>query len=90
MTQRLFAVMEIVDEVAFRRLDVRVAELLLARSQKQNPIVITHHEIAAELGSSREVISRILETFTRQNVIHVGRGAIEVIDSQVLRTFASR
>ena len=90
LSQRLFALMEVVDEVAFRRLDVRVADLLLARSQKQNPIIITHQEIAAELGSSREVISRILENLTRQNVIQVGRGAIEVIDAQALTTFASR
>ena len=90
LSQRLFAVMEIVDEVAFRRLDIRVAEVLLAKSQKQNPIIITHQEIAAELGSSREVISRILETFTRQNVIRVERGAIEIINLSALSVFAAR
>ena len=47
--------MIIVDEVAFRRMDVRIAALLLDRSQAQNPVRITHREIASELGSSREV-----------------------------------
>ena len=48
----------LVDEVAFRRMDVRIAALLLDRSGTQNPIHITHQNIASELGSSREVISR--------------------------------
>jgi CRP/FNR family transcriptional regulator len=55
LSQRLSAVMAIVDEIAFRRMDTRVAALLLARAQTQNPLRITHQEIASELGSSREI-----------------------------------
>jgi CRP/FNR family transcriptional regulator len=50
----------------------------------ENPIRITHQEIADELGSSREVISRILEDFSRQEVIEQSRGTITVIDQQAL------
>ncbi|MCC7207615.1 MAG: Crp/Fnr family transcriptional regulator [Anaerolineae bacterium] len=89
-SQRLASVMEIVDEVAFRRMDIRVAALLLERSRAQNPVNVTHQEIAAELGSSREVISRILENLTRQGLIRMGRGTIEVSDARGLELLALR
>ncbi len=69
VTQRLASVMAIVDEVAFRRLDGRVAALLLERSERGNPVRVTHQEIAAELGSSREVISRILEDLAGRRLV---------------------
>lgn len=84
LSQRLSSVMEIVDEVAFRRMDLRVAALLLARSRTHNPINVTHQEIAAELGSSREVISRILENMARQGIIRVLRGSVEILDFALL------
>jgi CRP/FNR family transcriptional regulator, anaerobic regulatory protein len=86
LSQRLSSVMAIVDEVAFRRMDTRVAALLLERSRSQNPIHITHQEIAAELGSSREVISRLLEDFNSQGVIRLSRGTVEILDGQSLET----
>jgi CRP/FNR family transcriptional regulator, anaerobic regulatory protein len=81
LSQRLASVMEILDEVAFRRMDARVASLLQTRSRVQNPIRITHQEIAAELGSSREVISRLLEDFASRRLVRIGRGEIEVLDA---------
>jgi CRP/FNR family transcriptional regulator len=85
LSQRLSSVMAIVDEVAFRRMDTRVAALLLERGQRGNPLRVTHQEIAAELGSSREVISRILEDFASRGLIHAGRGTIEVLDFESLQ-----
>ncbi|MHB8748851.1 MAG: Crp/Fnr family transcriptional regulator [Aggregatilineales bacterium] len=90
LSERLSSMMEIVDEVVFRRMDIRVATFLLEHSWAQNPLNMTHQEIAAELGSSREVISRILENLTRQGLIRMGRGTIEITDSQSLQTFAFR
>jgi len=78
LAQRLSSVMAIVEEVAFRRLDYRIAAFLLEQSRRQNPIALTHQEIAAELGSSREVISRILKDFAGEGLIKTGRGIIEV------------
>jgi CRP/FNR family transcriptional regulator len=85
LSQRLSSVMSIVDEVAFRRMDARVASLLVERGQRENPLRITHQEIAAELGSSREVISRILEDFASRGLIRVGRGMVEVLDFESLQ-----
>jgi len=86
LSQRLSSVMMIVDEIAFRRMDARVASLLLARSRAHNPIRMTHQEIAAELGSSREVISRLLEDFSERGAIRGGRGEVEVLDFDFLES----
>lgn len=79
--------MEIVDEVAFQRMDRRVASFLLDRSRIQNPIHITHQEIANEIGSSREVISRILEDFAQKEMIILSRGEIEILEVEGLETY---
>lgn len=83
-SQRLLSVMMIVDEVAFQRMDRRVAALLLARARADNPIEITHREIAAEVGSSREVISRLLEDFAAEGILSTARGCIEILDFRAL------
>lgn len=88
LAQRLLGVMLIVDEVTFRRMDARVADFLLARSRRQNPIHVTHQEIAAELGSSREVVSRILGGFAGQGIVRLGRGVVEVLNFPALESAA--
>jgi CRP/FNR family transcriptional regulator len=88
LSQRLSSLMVVIDEVAFQRMDTRIAAFLLGRSRVENPISITHQEIAAELGSSREVISRILEDYARQGVILTGRGTVEILDPGTLNELA--
>jgi CRP/FNR family transcriptional regulator len=84
LSQRLSSTMEIVDEIAFRRMDDRLVSLLLERSRHENPIRLTHQQIAAELGSSREVISRLLEDLAEQGLVQPGRGQIELLNSEAL------
>ncbi|MBK6794045.1 MAG: Crp/Fnr family transcriptional regulator [Anaerolineales bacterium] len=86
LSQRLYTVMAVVDEVVFQRMDRRVATLLLKRGRISNPIRITHQEIASELGSSREVISRLLEDFIHESSIQAGRGSIEIMDFELLES----
>ena len=88
LSERLSTVMAIVDEVVFKRMDRRVAALLLNQAKVQNPMRVTHQEIAAELGSSREVISRILEDFSKAELIESGRGTLEVLDFEELEARA--
>ncbi len=88
LSSRLSSVMEIVDEVAFRRMDARVAALLQERGRLLNPINVTHREIAYELGSSREVVSRILEDFASRGLLDLGRGSIDVLDFESLANIA--
>ena len=86
LSQRLATVMAIVDEIAFRRMDTRLASLLLTRSRVQNPMRITHQEIASELGTSREVISRLLEDFSERGFVRAGRGEVEMVDPDGLQS----
>jgi CRP/FNR family transcriptional regulator len=88
LSQRLSTVMAIVDEVAFHRMDARVASLLLQRGGSSGLIHITHQEIAAELGSSREVISRILEDFAGRSLIRTERRTLKILDLAALRARA--
>jgi CRP/FNR family transcriptional regulator len=89
LSQRLSSVMAIVDEVAFRRMDARLASFLLNQSRDHNPLRITHQQIAAELGSSREVISRLLEDLVSSGWIRSARGEIEVLDTESLAARAA-
>jgi CRP/FNR family transcriptional regulator len=84
LSQRLASVMAIVDEVVFHRMDARIAALLLRRVDQGSVLQITHQEIAAELGTSREVVSRILEGFGDAGLIEASRGQIEILDAQGL------
>ena len=89
LSQRLVSVLGLVEEVVFRRMDARVASLLLERGRACNPIAVTHQEIAADLGSSREVISRILESFAGAGAIRPTRGAIEIVDFGALKSLSA-
>ncbi len=82
LSERLSTVMAVVEEVVFQRMDRRLATWLLTHSL--NPVRTTHQEIAAELGSSREVISRLLEDFSQKGWIEVGRGTVEILDEDGL------
>ncbi|HTP00566.1 MAG TPA: Crp/Fnr family transcriptional regulator [Anaerolineales bacterium] len=84
LSQRLASTMAIVDEVVFRRMDARVAALLLRRADQGTVLQVTHQEIAAELGTSREVVSRILEGFAAAGSIEVTRGQVEILDAEEL------
>lgn len=83
--QRLAMVMTVVEEVVFQHMDRRVAALLLQRAQGQALLRITHQEIASDLGSSREVISRLLEDFEKKGLLRIARGTVEILDEQLLR-----
>lgn len=88
LSQRLTDVLALVDDIVFRRMDARTATILLDRCQVQNPITVTHQEIASELGSSREVVSRILEGFVSKGMIRSGRGVIEILDLDSISSFS--
>ncbi len=86
LSQRLATVMAIVDEVAFRRMDERIAEFILRRSTPGEAVLnLTHQQIAAELGTSREVVSRILADFAAAGVVQLGRGSMTVRDRSGLQ-----
>ncbi|MBI2314086.1 MAG: Crp/Fnr family transcriptional regulator [Betaproteobacteria bacterium] len=84
-SERLTELMQLVEEVAFRKLDQRLAALLLAKGKT---VHATHQALADELGSVREMISRLLKTFADQGLVSLGREQIEVLDSKALSRLA--
>lgn len=84
LSERLSTVMEVIDSVVFQRMDRRVAAWLAQRAEPHNPVRATHQEIAADLGSSREVVSRILDDLSSAGLVETGRGTIRVLDRQGL------
>lgn len=78
MNARLNDVMWVVEQVAFRGMDRRIGEFLLSRPS--TIIYSTHEEIAAELGTAREVVSRMLKYFEKNGYIELSRGKMKLID----------
>ncbi|MFD0716087.1 Crp/Fnr family transcriptional regulator [Paenibacillus sp. GCM10027626] len=68
-------------------LDARLAKALLRTSSEQKPLLnMTHHELAVEIGSSREVVSRALRRYRQQGWIETGRGWIRIIRLEELES----
>ena len=78
----------LVEEVAFGRMDSRVAQRLLELQDDQQVVRTTHQALANELGTAREVISRLLKKFERHGWVALGRGRITVTNLSVLDSIA--
>ena len=73
----------LIEEVAFGRIDMRLAAWL---AQHDNGgIKVTHQEVAVELGTAREVVSRQLKEFERKGWVALHRGRIEVTNGSALK-----
>lgn len=83
ISQRLAEVISVIEEVAFRRMDSRVAAWLLKHAAG-GAVEATHQHIAAELGTSREVVTRILRDFEAAGALSAGRGQVQLLDPGLL------
>lgn len=91
LSHRLADIISVVEEVAFKRIDVRLAEQFVRSLDQGNNIINkTHAEIAADVGSSREVVSRILRDFVERGLIRSSRRSIEIIDSRAIKNLAQQ
>ncbi len=80
---RLAALMQRTTELATWSVDQRIAAVLT--SLAHNAIVtITHDQLALEIGSAREVVSRRLAAFEKQGIVAKQRGQIELLDADRL------
>jgi CRP/FNR family transcriptional regulator len=86
-TERISGLMQLVEEVAFHKLDQRLAAWLLEHAPRAEA---SHQTIADELGSVREIISRLLRQFEDQALVRLGRERIEVLDAAGLRRLAEQ
>lgn len=86
---RVTDLFRIIDEIAFARMDIRLAHKLLELSHGGDSVTGTQQQLAAELGTAREVVSRILSEFQRRGWITSSRGIIKILDRRKLETLSS-
>ncbi len=84
--ERIAELMQLVEEVAFRKLDQRLAALLLGKGRL---LRTTHQQLADELGSVREMITRLLKGFAEQGLVTLSREQVEILDPAGLRRIAA-
>ena len=90
MTERLCEAMYLIQDTAFNHLNMRLACMLgsLFERNQGNTLQITHQELAHELGTTREVVSRILKEFERQDCVKLSRGKIDLASATGLEWFS--
>lgn len=84
LSERLVDVLALVDAIIFRKMDERLIEFLLQKSHHSEILEITHEEIAIELGSAREVVSRIMKEIEKEGLIQLSRGKITLLNRKKL------
>ncbi len=80
--ERIADLMQLIEEVAFQKLDQRLAALLLGKGKLLHT---THQQLADELGSVREMVTRLLNGFASRGLVRLGREEVEILDSAGLR-----
>jgi len=83
--ERMADLTALVDEVAFHKLDRRLAGALLGHGPE---LAITHQELANILGTVREMVTRLLRRFEREGWIELARERIRIRDGAALRRLA--
>jgi CRP/FNR family transcriptional regulator len=83
--ERMADLTGLIDAVAFQRLDQRLAATLLGRGQN---LALTHQQLANELGTVREMVSRLLRRFEREGWVELARENILIRNSRALRAIA--
>lgn len=87
--KRITELFATVEEVAFQRLDVRLAQKLIELAGERSIVDTTHQHLAIELGTAREVISRLLREFQRRGWIQQARGSIDIVERAELAQLAA-
>lgn len=85
LAERFLAVMTLIDEIVFKKMDERVVQLLLERLHEDgDTLSMTHDEMAVELGTAREVVSRVLKGVEKEGLIHLLRGKVQLVNRKEL------
>jgi CRP/FNR family transcriptional regulator len=84
---RMADLTSLIDAVTFQRLDQRLAAALLGHGQQRS---VTHQQLADELGTVREIVSRLLRRFEREGWVELARERIFIQNSKALRALANR
>ncbi len=87
--RRITDLITLVEDVAFGRMDLRLAARLHDSADAAGVVSTTHQELAAELGTAREVVSRLLKDFEHRGLVVLHRGRIELRDRSALAELAT-
>jgi len=81
-SQRFAELLEVIDLIAFHHMDKQVLNYLSKKAKATNTktITITHQQIADELHTHREAVSRLLRTMEQKNIVRLGRNTIELLN----------
>jgi CRP/FNR family transcriptional regulator len=87
VSERLSEVMWVMEQIVSKNMRQRIAVFLLEQSvlEESDTLTMTHETIAKNLGTSREVISRILKYFENDGIIRLSRGQIQIRDMKKLK-----
>ena len=88
-SKRMTDLFFLIDEIAFQRMDIRLAQKLLDLSQGQDSLRITHQQLSVELGTAREVVSRQLLEFQRRGWVAQARGVVMILERKHLMHLAA-
>ncbi|MDQ6972984.1 MAG: Crp/Fnr family transcriptional regulator [Mariprofundaceae bacterium] len=90
ISERIADLMALIEDVAFGRMDVRLARRLLELDNGSGELHLTHQQMATELGTAREVVSRLLKDFERRSLVNLRRGVVLLADQQSLKELAAQ
>lgn len=86
MSNIIFKVINLLEETTFSRTETRITDFLLERAKiNGSELKLTHQQIASEIGTSREVVSRILKELEYQGALKLFRGNISILDVSKLQ-----
>ncbi len=92
MSLRIADMMALIEEITFGKMDHRIANFLIEKFTGEGTFLrsihITHEQIADELGTAREVVSRLLKEFEKAGALELGRGRVRMTNERLLRAFA--
>lgn len=87
-SRRITDLFFVIEEIAFQRIDIRLALKLTELADADGLVRTTHQKMAAELGTAREVISRQLQEFQRRGWVAQSRGVIEILQPEEIGRLA--
>lgn len=87
--ERITELLMLIDAISFGRIDQRLVAHLLEHADDAGVLQLTHQELARDLGTAREVVSRMLKEFERRGMVQLGRGRITLQDRAALAQTSS-
>lgn len=88
LANRMTNLFKLIEEVAFARIDIRLAQKLLELAGKDGRVAMTQQQLASELGTAREVVSRQLHEFQRRGWLSIARGEVQLTAAPDLQRLA--